>query len=223
MVVIGLVGGIASGKSMVSQQLQALGATRLDADAAGHQVLLEPAVKQAVRERWGEQVFSASGEIVRQQVAGIVFAPAPGGPVELAFLENLTHPRIARILQQQLDDFQGGVLVLDAPVMFKAGWNRFCDHIIFVDTPYQQRLERAQQRGWTESQFAAREAAQESIEWKRQQASFIVDNSSTPEAARRQVADIWATIARAAPQARAGAAAAGRLPGCDTSTADPAP
>jgi len=194
MVVIGLAGGIASGKSMVSKQFCALGAGWLDADKAGHQVLEMPAVKQAVRDRWGESVFNPQGEIIRKEVAAIVFSQECDAASELTFLEKLTHPEIGQILTQRMKEFRGEVLVLDAPLMFKAGWDQFCDHIIFIDAPYEQRLQRARKRGWTESQFTAREAAQETLDWKRSQASFVIDNSSTPEATRVQVDRIWQTI-----------------------------
>ncbi len=194
MVVIGLAGGIASGKSMISGQFQALGARCLDADKAGHQVLLDPDVKSAVRERWGDQVFDPSGEINRAEVASIVFAQNASAREELSFLEQLTHPRIGQLLQQQMDHCEGDVLVLDAPVMFKAGWNQLCNEIVFIEAPHADRLRRALQRGWTAEQFAAREAAQEPLDWKRQQAGFVIDNSSTPDHTRQQVETIWKTI-----------------------------
>jgi len=197
MILIGILGGVASGKSAVSDRLKTLGAVVLDADQLGHEVLREPEVKEELRRRWGEKVFEASGEIDRRRVAEIVFAAASQGKEELAFLEQLTHPRIRERLRKQLVDLKRtGVraAVLDAPVMLKAGWDRMCDFLLFVDTPRPVRLARARQRGWTEADFAAREAAQEPVEAKRRRAGTILDNSSSFDQLYAQVDRFWHSL-----------------------------
>ncbi len=197
MILIGILGGVASGKSEVSGRLRAWGAAVLDADRVGHAVLREAEVKQAVRRRWGEAVFDAAGEIDRRTVAEIVFAAAPESRVELAFLEQLTHPRIGRRLQEQLAELQRqgvSAAVLDAPVMLKAGWDALCQRIVFVDAPRDARLARARQRGWTEAEFAAREAAQEPVETKRRRADVTFDNSLTRQHLFAQVDRFWHSL-----------------------------
>ena len=197
MIVIGILGGVASGKSAVSDRLRTLGAVVLDADRLGHEVLREPEVKEVLRRRWGETVFDAAGEVDRRKVAEIVFAATPQGEEELAFLEQLTHPRIGQRLRTQLEELNlagARAAVLDAPVMLKAGWDRMCDCILFVDTPRQVRLARARQRGWTEAGFAAREAAQEPVEMKRSRAGTIIDNSSSWDHLYEQVDRFWRSV-----------------------------
>lgn len=192
--VIGLVGGIASGKSRVAQELARRGAVVLDADRAGHAVLQLPAVEQAARERWGDAIFDTAGHIDRKQLAAIVFARTPEGRDELAALERLTHPLIAERLDEQLQEAarQGAtVAVLDAPVLLKAGWDRFCDRIVFVDSPREQRLARARERGWSEEQFTEREAAQESLDFKAARADVTIDNSGDLAQLSAQVAQLW--------------------------------
>jgi dephospho-CoA kinase len=192
--VIGLVGGVASGKSLVASQLADLGAGRLDADGAGHEVLRETEVEQAARRRWGERVFDVQGRIDRSALAKIVFAPPPDGPAELHFLEQLTHPRIgARLRDQAHRLVRSGhkALVLDAAVMDKAGWDAMCDKILFIDAPRTVRLERALARGWTERQFDAREAAQASLEARRARSDQVIDNSGTPSHTQIQVERFW--------------------------------
>jgi dephospho-CoA kinase len=83
---------------------------------------------------------------------------------------------------------------LDAAVMFKAGWHRDCDHILFVDAPRETRLARARQRGWTEEQFAAREAAQLSLEAKKAFADTIIDNSGALSHTIQQVDGFWRSL-----------------------------
>lgn len=198
MKIIGILGGVASGKSRVAEQFRHLGAKILNADQVGHDVLREPEVIQAVRERWGDAVIAEDGQIDRSEVAKIVFAPPPAGPEELAFLEQLTHPRIGTRLQQAFErmrqDTDPQVVILDAPVMLKAGWNRFCDHILYIEAPRHLRRERARKRGWSDSDFAARELAQESLETKRAAADHVIDNSGSIDSTRRQIESFWQTL-----------------------------
>ena len=194
MLITGVVGGVGSGKTLVASELGKLGAGVLDGDRAGHEVLKEGEVCRAIRERWGDQVFDRMGHVERRRLAQIVFAPTPTGLTELEYLEQLTHPRILALLEGQILEMrdQGVALaVLDAPVMFKAGWDQLCDKIIFVDVPCPIRLARCRERGWTEEEFARREASQESIEWKRSRADVVIDNSGPPAATRRQVEQFW--------------------------------
>src|SRR5215471_11572035 len=135
MKLLGLIGGIASGKSTVADLFRKLGATVLDADRVGHDVLRLPGVRAAVGGRWGKDVIGPDGEIDRQALARIVFAPPPSGPRELVELERITHPEIRRSLQAELGDLAKTgtqLAILDAPVMLKSGWHHFCDAIAFV-------------------------------------------------------------------------------------------
>lgn len=192
--VIGLLGGVASGKSFVADQLKELGAVVLDADRTGHEVLREPEVKAALRQRWGDKIFGAPGEIDRPAVGRIVFANSPEAARELQFLELITHPRITERLRQQMAEAAAAgapAIVLDAAVMLKAGWDRLCDAVWFVDAPRAVRIERAAQRGWGEKQFAAREAAQEPLEQKRGVATAVIDNSGPPDQTADQIKALW--------------------------------
>lgn len=228
MKVIGLLGGIASGKSFVAELFRQRGAVVLDGDRAGHEVLHDKEVKLAVRDRWGAGVFGPDGEIDRKALASKVFAPptaaagpsspsalasdasgagqpsagdgatsSPPGPGELAYLEQLTHPRIAARLAQQVQaavTSGAPAVVVDAAVMIKAGWDAMCDTIIYVDSPREVRLERARGRGWTEEEFTRREAAQEDLVVKRARADVIIDNAGTPEATSAQVERFWQSL-----------------------------
>jgi len=192
--VIGLLGGVASGKSFVARALADLGAVVLDADQAGHEVLREPEVKNALRQRWGESIFGSDGEIDRRAVSRIVFGASPDAPRELRFLEQVTHPRITERLRKQMAAASATgapAVVLDAAVMLKARWDRLCDTLWFIDVPRDVRLERAKARGWDKAQFAAREAAQESVEEKRRLCDVVIDNSGAPQQTMRQLRRHW--------------------------------
>ena len=197
MQIIGIVGGIASGKTLVARQFERLGAGVLDADAAGHEVLKMPEVERAIRARWGDDVFGDDGRIDRSRVARRVFAPPPEGPVERAFLEQLTHPRIGELLRREAESMARRgcpAAVLDAALLFEAGWNEFCDKVVFVDAPSRLRRSRAKARGWSEEDFAAREDAQESLNRKRDGADVLIDNADSPESTQAQIERFWHSL-----------------------------
>jgi dephospho-CoA kinase len=197
MKIIGLLGGIGSGKSTVAELFRQRGAAVLDADKTGHDVLRLPAVRAAVGGRWGQAVIGPDGEIDRKALAKIVFAPPPEGPKELAELEQITHPEIRKRLKTEVEKMAAeGVklVILDAPVLLKAGWKDFCDALVFVDCPLQQRLARVAARGWTANEFARREASQEPVEEKRRLADFVVDNSGDFGYISSQVERMWQSL-----------------------------
>lgn len=189
----GLLGGVASGKSAVAELFGELGARVLDADKAGHEVLLRPDVKVAVQTAWGKGVFTSAGEIDRPRLGRIVFADASA----LRQLENITHPHIGTLLAERARQFaaEGArAIVLDAAVMLKAGWDKLCDALVFIDAPRDARLARAWRRGWSEQDFDRREAAQEPVEEKRRRCNYVIDNSGSLGQTREQVRRIWEAI-----------------------------
>ena len=196
--VIGIVGGVASGKSLVSQTFARLGAEVIEGDRLGHEVLQEAEVIALLRERWGDQILSESGEVNRRAVAQIVFAPTPEGKSELKFLESVTHPRISARMRDRISELaaHGAVdmVVLDAALLLEAGWDEYCDRILFVETPESVRFERAASRGWSREDFARREAAQLPLPQKRQRADTIIDNARSAAETTRLVEQFWKTL-----------------------------
>ena len=197
MLVVGIAGGIACGKSLVARQLQQLGAVVLDVDQIGHRVLYDPGVVEAIKSQWGDGVLKIDGSVDRKALAEIVFASQRDGqPNQLEILEGITHPRISRLLKEQLSQLQKDAsipaVVLDAPVMFKAGWDKFCDKIIFVEVPFALRAQRAREtRNWSYDELTARENRQLPLNEKRERATNTVDNSGTPEQLFAQIRELW--------------------------------
>lgn len=197
MTVIGIVGGIASGKSAVADLLQRLGAEVIHADQIGHEVLNEPSVLRQLQARWGERILGQNGRVSRAAIASIVFAGPPDGKKELRFLESVTHPLIEQRILGQIEGLkQRGtpVIVLDAPVLLEAGWERHCDLIVFVDVNRKERLRRATLRGWTEAQFVTREACQLDVEEKRKVADEVIDNSASFDHTLAQLQQFWRSL-----------------------------
>ncbi len=189
--VIGLLGGIGSGKSRVAEAFARHGAQVIDADRIGHDALRDPDIRRRIVERWGAGLLDEKGEIVRRRLGQIVFAD----DAERLALERLVHPWIGERVREAVAEAQADpdtrFILLDAAIMLEAGWNGVCDQLVFVDTPRPLRLERvARQRGWTPEDVAARERAQMPLTAKADHADQVLDNSGTLEDLERQVIDL---------------------------------
>ena len=192
MQVIGIVGGVASGKSLAARIFADLGAAVLSGDQIGHEVLYEPAVIATVRDRWGDKVLNGEGQIDRSRLAAIVFGEEDDA--ELKFLEELTHPRIAHRLRESIDDLADRgtrAVVLDAAILLKTGWDKMCDRIVFIDTPREVRQARTLQKGWDETELARRELNQLPLEFKRTRADCVIDNSGSADQLRSEIHRFW--------------------------------
>lgn len=193
MKICGIIGGIGSGKSTVSALFQEFGAAVIDADVIGHQILLLPKVKQALRERWGDAIFGSEGEIDRRKLASVVFVEEK----ELSYLKSLTHPLIAEEVHQQQKKYELNgkkICLLDAPLLLESGWEHLVDLVIFVSAPLELRWNRVKARGWSKTEWQQRESAQFSVEEKRKRADIILDNSGNIDDLRTQVEKTWASI-----------------------------
>jgi dephospho-CoA kinase len=183
--VIGLCGGIASGKSAVASELERLGAIVIRADQIGHAVLEDPNVKEQLIERFGPSILSPeSASLSRPAIAAIVFADHPEAAKHLKFLESVTHPPIRKRIFETLTHLRNQeppppAIVLDIPLLLESNWQDHCDAVLFVDTPFETRLRRAQQRGWTKEQYCSRQASQMSIEQKKKLSTDIIENHGT--------------------------------------------
>ncbi|MFP4053461.1 MAG: dephospho-CoA kinase [Phycisphaerae bacterium] len=193
--VIGLVGGVGSGKSTAAAEFARLGCAVIDADRVGHEVLGEREVVEALVGRWGRGVLDGAGQVDRAAVGEIVFNSAE----ELAFLNSVSHPRIARRIARRIEQLQGEpdvpAVVLDAAVMLEAGWDRQCDVLVFVHAPRELRRRRVQDsRGWSEQRWQQRENSQIALDRKADQCSYHLDNSSNASHLREQVRTLFHRI-----------------------------
>ncbi len=194
--VVGVVGGIASGKSYVCKLFEGKGAVIVHADSIGHEVLKEADCAAEIRDAFGDGVFGEDGQVDRRKLGQRVFES--GSQKELDRLESIVHPRIRQRAREQIENLQSlavppEAIFLDAPLLFEAGWADFCDVILFVDAPYEVRLDRAMQRGWTESHFQQRERAQMSVNEKRSRSSHVIHNALDDDVPS-QVDAIWREI-----------------------------
>ena len=192
--VIGLVGGIGSGKSTVAEVFASLGCVVSDSDQQVRELMREPSVISRLREWWGDDVVDQDGQIDRSRVAQIVFEK----PFERRKLEGLIHPMVHEhrkaCIEQAIEDGSAGVII-DAPLLFEAGVDGECDAIVYVDTPHPVRVARvAKSRGWSEKELDRREKAQLGLEEKRKRSDYVVANSGLPEELHRRVARVLGAI-----------------------------
>ena len=206
--ILGIVGGIGSGKSTVTGLLVEEGCAAVDADALAHQVLETEEARRAVRERFGEAVFDGQGNVARSELADLVFRD----PKALADLNDIVHPAVRRTIRTQIDAHRKAypfrstpqtvtprtaaaeVLVLDVALLASSPLAEECDAIVFVDADIELRRQRCQARGWTPDEIERREGFQGTVEQKRQLASLTVDNSGSIADTRRQVRELLRSI-----------------------------
>lgn len=193
--VIGILGGIGSGKSAVAAEFAKLGCEVIDADKIAHELLDQPEVRQQIVGLFGEGILDSAEKIDRKKLADIVFADAQ----RLASLNNIIHPLVLKRAEELIDLYKhrAGVkaIVLDIPLLAEVGWAKRCDKLIFVDCQRQIRIDRVKKMGvFDENQIKIRENFQISLDKKARLADNVVDNNSDFSALVRQAANIFSHI-----------------------------
>ena len=200
--VIGLTGGIAAGKSTVSERLDALGAHVIDADRVGHRVLMREGGEayEGVVAAFGAEILDEAGEIARPRLGRLVFAD----PARLADLNRLTHPPMRERMRREIADVRGQpppppFIVLDAAVLFEAGWDALCDEVWTVSTTPERALDRLVARNRLSPEAArARIEAQLGNAEREARADRVIRNDGTLDALAAAVDALAAAAARGA-------------------------
>lgn len=193
--VIGIVGGIASGKSTVAAEFGKLGCAVINADAIAHDVLETEPVRAEIATRFGAGILDDSGRVDRKKLAEVVFADAQ----KLAMLNRAIHPHVLQRTEELIARYRrdDGVkaIALDMPLLIEVGWENHCDRVIFVYCGRKQRLERAREaRSISESEIKIRENFQISLDTKARLADNTIDNNSGFSALVRQITNIFSDI-----------------------------
>ena len=192
MKVIGLTGGIGSGKSTVSQFMAELGAVILDADKVGHEAFKPDAEAwHEVVAAFGEQVLAPNREIARKKLGDIVF----GNPEALARLNRIMHPRLYEIVKAQLEEYrrQGvKVAVLEAPLLVEAGWASLVDEVWVTVAPEATVVGRTEKRaGLSGEEVLARIRSQLPSDERVKHADVVIDTDCTLDELRTRVGEMW--------------------------------
>jgi len=193
--IIGILGGVGSGKSTVAAEFAKLGCKVIDADEIAHELIERKAVKGKIVGLFSKAVIDSEGKIDRKKLADIVFADGD----KLSSLNRIIHPPVLRRAEELIKQYnrqnQVKAIVLDMPLLMEVGWIRRCDRLIFVNCRRQLRVERAKKIGISdENQFKIRENFQISLDSKVNSADNMIDNNSGFSDLVRQVADIFSYI-----------------------------
>lgn len=197
MLIVGLTGNIASGKSTVARLLAERGAAVIDADILARQAV-EPGTPalRAIVERWGPQLLAADGTLDRAALRDIVFHR----PEELEALNTIVHPEVARLRVEERAAARARgerVVVCDIPLLFERQLTEEFDILVLVDAPRSVRLERLMRdRGLSHDEAVHMIAAQMPAELKRARADFVIDNGDELPALAARVDELWMLLER---------------------------
>jgi dephospho-CoA kinase len=193
--IIGIAGGIGSGKSFVAGLFRELGCLVISSDEQVSDVYRSAIVLQALRQWWGDQALDQTGDINRSFVAGRIF----NDPEQRRRLEELIHPLVSearqRAMEQAADDPAIVAFIWDTPLLFETGLNSQTDAVVFIDAPPELRLERLQKtRKWDAEELTRREKLQWPLDKKREISHYVIRNTADAGLTRVQVKDVLSRI-----------------------------
>jgi dephospho-CoA kinase len=197
MIVLGIVGSPAGGKSTVAKYLQELGATWINADLIARDVLEQADVQAQVLAHFGPEIAGKDGRIDRSLLADRVFGDDDAKSAGLSYLESLIHPRTRQMITAQLRNLRrqkAEVAILDVPLLFKSGWDKSCDEIWCVDSDRNLRSMRVRGRGWDDDELRDREANQLDIEEKKRLSTTVILNNGTLEQLFETIDRLWSSL-----------------------------
>ncbi len=194
MQIIGLTGGIGSGKSTVSAMLRELGASIVDADE-GARLAVAPgsAGLQELVEAFGDEILDPAGNLDREKLADMAFADKDA----LSRLNTITHPRVRSWMFDEIQaagESGARIVVLDVPLLYESGLEAGLPEVVVVWAPEELQVERAIARGVRPGDVKARIAAQIPLDEKRGRATRVIDNSGSMSETRRQVEELWQAL-----------------------------
>lgn len=186
--IIGILGGIGSGKSTVAKLLCKRGCAVIDADAIAHEQLDKPDIKRKICEKFGKKILDSENNIDRKKLGDIVFSDSE----RIGALNSMIHPLVLSQTQAMISQFQGQpdvkAIVIDMPLLVESDVQRLCDTLIFVDCGVENRVLRSR---FGREELEKREKFQISLDIKRNLAENTVDNNSELEILEQQIDNIF--------------------------------
>jgi len=198
-VIVGLTGGIASGKNLVASYLKEFGAEIIDADEVAREIV-EPGegAYNEINSAFGDKVVRSDGRINRAALGELVFS-------DRALLEQLNDIMLPRIVEEEgrrIEALQkekcDAIIVVNAPLLIESGHYREMERVIVVDIDEELQLERAALKGYSRETALARMSAQIRREERLRHADFIIDNSGSREATKERTGEVFAKLTHAA-------------------------
>jgi dephospho-CoA kinase len=188
--VIGILGGIGSGKSAVARLLEELGAGVVDADRIAVECLALAQVRHKIGEAFGKVILPGDGGVDRKALADLVFSSEENRRT----LHAIIHPEIRARMRKELEVFRAleemKQIIIDAPLLLESEFLEECDVLLLVRSPLETRISRVRSaRGWDAAELKRRESLQVSLSEKENAADVIIENSGTPAELRKRVTD----------------------------------
>jgi dephospho-CoA kinase len=195
-IVIGLLGGIASGKSTVAGLLAGLGAKVVDADRIAHEVLWDQDVAAAIAAEFGAEVLDETGRPDRRRLGDAVF----DDPGKLERLEAIVHPRVRERMEEEIAAaFSAGIraVVLDVPLLLESELTGITDTLVHVRASREARDRRAAaNRGWSRGEVERREHRQTPVDEKQRRADHVIENEGSLEDLELRVRELWKLLTK---------------------------
>ena len=190
--VIGITGGIASGKSTIAEMLESLGADLIDADKICHELINTNDIADKITKRWGVHIQDNHGKIKRDALAEIVFSDKK----EVSALNSIIHPKAIEQIKSRIAKLHAkaatSAIVLDAALLVESKLIDICDIVLFVDTEKNSCESRVKNsRKWPLDEIAKREKFQGLIPQKKEMSDVIINNNNSKEGTLNQVKDFW--------------------------------
>jgi dephospho-CoA kinase len=190
--VIGITGGIASGKSTIAEMLESLGADLIDADKICHELINTNDIADKITKRWGVHIQDNHGKIKRDVLAEIVFSDKK----EVSALNSIIHPKAIEQIKSRIAKLHAkaatSAIVLDAALLVESKLIDICDIVLFVDTEKKSCALRVKNsRKWPLDEIAKREKFQGLIPQKKEMSDVIINNNNSKEGTLNQVKDFW--------------------------------
>jgi dephospho-CoA kinase len=193
--IIGILGGIGSGKSTVAAAFGAVGGAVIDADAIAHLLLEREDVRARLIDILGAGILNSNGLIDRAVLAQVAF----GQPETLKFLTDVLHPLVLERTETLIEVYQAAPnirgIVLDMPLLLEVGWEKKCDFLVFVDCGEEKRRRRIEKNAKIDiEQLEIRENFQISLDKKKEKAHYTINNNSDKSEMAEQVAQIFSSM-----------------------------
>ena len=186
--IVGLTGGFGTGKTTVAHFFEELGACVVDADKLAHEALMvDSPVYEKIKEAFKEAVLSGNPGLDLKKLAGIIFHDEK----KRKKLESFIHPYVLDRIMEEVSESEESVVVVEVPLLFETGYDRFCQQVIVVNAPEALTVERLREKGFSQEEINARKSAQMPLEDKLKRAGMIINNSGTFQQTRREVENIW--------------------------------
>ncbi len=187
-IILGLTGGFGSGKSTVANFFQELGGFVVNADTLAHEALLpESPVLSTVEKIFEKDDVTTGDKLDRKKIASIIFQDVK----KRRALEAVIHPFVFQRIAEEITAAETPVVVVEVPLLFESGFERFCDHVIFVDAPQELIKQRLAAQSFAPAEIEARQNAQMSMQEKAARSDLIIDNSGDFQKTRRCVEAVW--------------------------------